>query len=183
MSTDAVVLVEKKENGVVDLVINRPKQLNALNKEVLTSLEENLKQLNSDTSVRAVVLRGSGDKAFIAGADIKEMQSMQQEEAKEFARLGQRVTLLFENLKVPTIAVVQGFALGGGCEMAMACDFIFASNGESVAKDGDKLTSNSQGLKNNNFKITSILGQSLYHIPTIQNMHFFMISFFCIYKS
>lgn len=127
MSTDAVVLVERDERGIVDLIINRPNQLNALNKEVLQSLEENLKVLNSDNSVRAVVLRGSGEKAFIAGADIKEMQEMKPAEATEFARLGQRVTLLFENLKVPTIAVVQGFALGGGCEMAMACDFIYAT--------------------------------------------------------
>lgn len=127
MSTEQVVLKEVKENGVVELIINRPKQLNALNKEVLQSLEELLKELNSDMTVRAVVLRGSGEKAFIAGADIKEMQSMQPAEATEFARLGQRVTLLFENLKVPTIAVVQGFALGGGCEMAMSCDFIYAT--------------------------------------------------------
>lgn len=127
MSTDAVILKNDKGNGVVELVVNRPKQLNALNGEVLRTLEEHLKELNNDKDLRALVLRGSGDKAFIAGADIKEMQSMETADATEFARLGQRVTLLFENLKVPTIAVVQGFALGGGCEMAMSCDFIYAT--------------------------------------------------------
>lgn len=127
MSTDNVILKNVKDNGVVELIVNRPKQLNALNQEVLKSLENHLMELNSDKTIRAVILRGSGDKAFIAGADIKEMQEMKVEEATEFAKLGQRVTLLFENIKVPTVAVVQGFALGGGCEMAMSCDFIYAT--------------------------------------------------------
>lgn len=127
MSINEVILKKDKGNGVVELVVNRPQQLNALNGEVLKNLENHLKELNKDKSLRALILRGTGEKAFIAGADIKEMQSMQVADAKDFARLGQRVTLLFENLKVPTIAVVQGFALGGGCEMALACDFIYAT--------------------------------------------------------
>ncbi|MCF8059459.1 MAG: enoyl-CoA hydratase/isomerase family protein [Bacteriovoracaceae bacterium] len=112
------------------LTINREKKLNALNSQVLSELKDLLSHLiNEDkgSSVKGVIMTGSGEKAFIAGADIAEMQDMTVEEARVFGALGQEVTLLFEMLPMPIIACVNGFALGGGCEMAMACDFIYAT--------------------------------------------------------
>jgi enoyl-CoA hydratase len=115
--------------GLGILTVNRPKSLNALNTEVHTELREFLTALKNekDFSIKGLVLIGEGEKAFIAGADIKEMLDMSAEQAKAFSRLGQEVSLLFEELQIPVIAACNGFALGGGCEMAMACDFIYAT--------------------------------------------------------
>jgi enoyl-CoA hydratase len=122
------LLVEQKET-TLHITINRPDKLNALAEKVLVELKEVLTILKGDSEyqVRAVLLTGAGDKAFIAGADIKAMSSMTSEEAYAFAGLGQEVSRLFEQVNVPVIACVNGFALGGGCEMAMSCDFIFAT--------------------------------------------------------
>ncbi|MGZ3745669.1 MAG: enoyl-CoA hydratase-related protein [Pseudobdellovibrionaceae bacterium] len=112
------------------ITINRPTKLNALNIELLGELKELLIELKKDESfaVKGVIVTGEGDKAFIAGADIAEMSDMTPSDAYTFGQLGQQVTVLFETLHVPVIACVNGFALGGGCEIAMSCDFIYSTN-------------------------------------------------------
>jgi enoyl-CoA hydratase len=111
------------------ITINRPAKLNALNTELLSELREILTDLKNDEgfSVQGLIVTGEGDKAFIAGADIAEMSDMNPSDAYTLGQLGQNVTVLFETLQVPVIACVNGFALGGGCEMAMSCDFIYAT--------------------------------------------------------
>ena len=118
---------ESLDAGVTILTINRPEALNALNKKVLFDLREKLELLKNDDQVRVIVLRGAGDRAFVAGADILEMQNMQRSEATDLSRLGHAVCLLLEHMNKVTIAAVHGFALGGGMELALACDFILAS--------------------------------------------------------
>ncbi len=120
-------LLQEREAGVVVVTVNRPQALNALNGELLTELESLLRHLESDASVRAVILTGAGDKAFVAGGDIKEMAALNSHEAHRFARMGQRVLLFMEKMTKPIIAAVNGYALGGGLELALACDFIYAS--------------------------------------------------------
>ncbi|MBA2403958.1 MAG: enoyl-CoA hydratase/isomerase family protein [Bdellovibrionales bacterium] len=108
------------------LIINRPDKLNALNIQVLRELKGALFELKN-APIRGLIVTGEGEKAFIAGADIAEMKPMETGEALAFSELGQLVTLAFEALPYPSIACVNGFALGGGFEMALACDFIFAA--------------------------------------------------------
>jgi enoyl-CoA hydratase len=117
----------KDQFGVI--TINRPTKLNALNVELLGELKELLQEIKKDEdfAIKGVIVTGAGDKAFIAGADIAEMGDMTPSDAYTFGQLGQQVTMLFESLQVPVIACVNGFALGGGCEMAMSCDFIYAT--------------------------------------------------------
>jgi enoyl-CoA hydratase len=122
-----LIQLNRLESGVVELVIDRPEALNALNIGVLLGLKDKLEQLASDASVRVIILRGAGEKAFVAGADIREMQTMGRSDAAQFSRLGHSVCLLLESIPKVTIAAVQGFALGGGTELALACDFILAS--------------------------------------------------------
>jgi enoyl-CoA hydratase len=108
------------------LTINRPDKLNALDATVLSELKAFLSQA-ATKKLTGLILTGAGEKAFIAGADILAMTTMDAKAAGEFGRLGQNVSVMFESLPYPTIAAVHGFALGGGFEMALACDFIFAS--------------------------------------------------------
>lgn len=105
--------------------INRPDAMNALNSKVLKELDQVMEDLSKDDSVKVVVLTGAG-KAFVAGADVGEMQHKNTMKARDFAQLGMDVFRKLENLHKPVIAAVNGFALGGGCELAMACDFILA---------------------------------------------------------
>ena len=119
------VLIEKVDN-VVTATINRPKALNALNAQVLSDLERLADAVASDKTLRALILTGSG-KAFVAGADIAAMADMDATQAEEFSALGHRVFAKLEQLPIPVIAAVNGFALGGGCELALACDVIYAS--------------------------------------------------------
>lgn len=126
MSTNFETIVFEEADGIGLLKVNRPDKLNALNQQVLTELKSLLSELKDNKSLKGLILTGEGEKAFIAGADIAEMANMSIEQSKDFGRLGQAVTLLFEQLPFPVIAAVNGFALGGGMEMAMACDFIFA---------------------------------------------------------
>jgi enoyl-CoA hydratase len=114
-------------DGITTLTINRPQVLNSLNSEVVQELECALYELDLDASVKAVVLTGAGEKAFVAGADIKEMSEISAFEAHGFAQRGQRLMLLMRKMRKPVIAAVNGFALGGGLELALACDFIYAS--------------------------------------------------------
>jgi enoyl-CoA hydratase len=119
--------IETGEAGIALVSINRPDALNALNKQVLIELKDELEKLSREPALRVIILRGAGDKAFIAGADIKEMQPMDRTRAAEFSRLGHSVCMFLEHMNKVTIAAVHGFALGGGTELALACDFIMAS--------------------------------------------------------
>jgi enoyl-CoA hydratase len=114
-------------DGVATLTIDRPKALNALDRKTLEELEVALEGAAADPAVRAIVLTGAGEKAFVAGADISAMSRLGPVEARRFAELGHRVLEKLEALAVPTIAAVNGFALGGGCELAMGCDLVYAS--------------------------------------------------------
>jgi len=120
------LLLDKKD-GIAVVTINRAKALNALNEATLGELLGCFEALESDAEVRAVILTGAGEKAFVAGADIAAMQSMEAVAARDFALLGQQVMNRIEHLAKPVIAAVNGFALGGGCELAMACDLRLAS--------------------------------------------------------
>jgi len=125
------LLLETAE-GITTLSINRREALNSLNSAVLAELECALYELNLDDSVKVVIITGAGEKAFVAGADIKEMTEMSAFEGHAFGRTGQRVMLFIEKMKKPVIAAVNGFALGGGLELALACDFIYASEKAKV---------------------------------------------------
>lgn len=115
------------ENKIAYLIISRPKALNALNKETILELEEAVKILCEDQKVWVIILRGKGEKAFVAGADIKEMKGLDRKEAKQFSLMGQRVFQKIEDCKKPVIAAINGHALGGGMELALACDLRIAS--------------------------------------------------------
>lgn len=115
----------EQEGAIATLFIDRPKALNALNTKTLQELESALKSLPAD--VRVLIVTGGGEKAFVAGADIAEMAALTDAQAQEFGALGHRVMAALEALPIPTIAAVNGFALGGGSELALACDFIYAS--------------------------------------------------------
>ena len=120
------ILFEKKD-GVAYLTLNRPDQLNALNSAVLKELDDALAAIDGDAEIRVLVVRGAGEKALAAGADITEMQSMEAEAGMAFGAFGQKVFAKIEALRQPSIAMIPGFALGGGCELALACDIRIAS--------------------------------------------------------
>jgi enoyl-CoA hydratase len=115
-------------DGVAVVAIDRQDALNALDRETLSELRDRLRELAVDTGVRVLVLTGKGDRAFAAGADIKEMTEMSVLEAHSWGSLGHECGRLLESMPKPTIAAVNGFALGGGCELALACDIRYASD-------------------------------------------------------
>ena len=119
------VQIQINEN-IAMLTINRTKQLNALNTQVLIDLEQALLLLDLDT-IRCLVITGSGDKAFVAGADITEMNNMNWETAKAFIIRGSKLMQMIDELPIPVIAAINGYALGGGCELALSCDIRLAS--------------------------------------------------------
>lgn len=120
------IKVERKEDIAI-IEINRPKALNALNSETLTELSAAFDQVAADRSIKIVVLTGSGEKAFVAGADIAQMKDMNPLEGRRFSQLGQETFRKAEQLPQPVIGAINGFALGGGCELALACDLRIAS--------------------------------------------------------
>jgi enoyl-CoA hydratase len=115
------ILLEKKDHVAI-ATVNRPKALNALNSEVLNDLNTLLDEIAADPEIRVLVLTGSGEKAFVAGADIGEMSTLTKAEGEAFGKKGNDVFRKLETLPIPAIAAVNGYALGGGCELAMACD-------------------------------------------------------------
>jgi len=120
-------IIVEVNDGIGFLKINRPKALNALNSETLVEIKDGAEKLNADKSVRVVIVTGEGDKAFVAGADILEMKDLTALEGSAFAQRGHDAMGILENMDKPVIAAVNGFALGGGFELALACDFIYAS--------------------------------------------------------
>lgn len=120
-------LILEINNYTAVITINRPDKLNALNSQVIDELENCLTALKNNDDVNVVIITGSGEKAFVAGADIAQLNKLNMIEGKEFAEKGQAVFNLIENLNKPVIAAVNGFALGGGCELALACHIRLAS--------------------------------------------------------
>ena len=120
-------LLFESEEGIATITFNRPKALNAMNSETMKELFDAVTCCRNDDGVKALILTGSGEKAFVAGADIAQMQSIRPKEALAFMELGNETLRLIETLPKPSIAAVNGFALGGGTEIAMACDMRFAS--------------------------------------------------------
>lgn len=123
------IKLEGSDQGIWTLTISRPEALNALNFQVLNEMGEALRQISemSFDDVKALIITGSGEKAFVAGADIKELKDLTEVQALQFAKRGQSIFHELSLLKIPVIAAVNGFALGGGCELALGCDFIIAS--------------------------------------------------------
>ena len=120
--------VTYEQDGFVGIItINRPKALNALNSQVLEELDETFKAVDLDAT-RALILTGAGDKSFVAGADIGEMSTLTKAEGEAFGKKGNDIFRMIETFPIPVIAAVNGFALGGGCEIAMSCDFRFCSD-------------------------------------------------------
>ncbi len=121
-------LLVEKENSIAVITINRPDKLNALNKAVLEELNKALDEIESDTTIKSAIITGAGPKAFVAGADISEFKGLNKEQAMALAQQGQDVFWKIENSAKPIVAAVNGFALGGGCELAMSCHFRLASD-------------------------------------------------------
>jgi enoyl-CoA hydratase len=120
-------LILEKENYIAILYINRPKAMNALNAETLYEMEAAVKDVKADPNIKVMIVTGAGDKSFVAGADITFMLPLSPSEGRFFSDVGERVMRQFELLEKPVIAAVNGFALGGGCELAMSCDIRLAS--------------------------------------------------------
>jgi len=120
-------LLTSLNDGLFTITINRPDKLNALNKQVMNELEEVMVEVENNPSIKGVIITGSGAKAFVAGADISEFTGLSHGEGMDMARRGQNIFFSIENCTKPVIAAVNGFALGGGCELAMACHFRIAA--------------------------------------------------------
>lgn len=127
------------ENGIQTITINRAAKMNALNGATVREIGEAVKAAEADSTVRAIIITGSGDKAFVAGADISEFKTIKNEEGKLFASNGQRVFKSIELCAKPVIAAINGFALGGGCELAMSCHIRVASNNAKFGQPEVKL--------------------------------------------
>src|SRR5512140_2863115 len=132
-------LTYEKKNSIAYVTINRPKVLNALNMATMEELRKVFHAIKDDAEVRAVIFTGSGEKAFIAGADINELSKHNAVEGKAYTHKGQSVLNLIENLGKPVIACINGFALGGGCEIAMACTLRLASDNAKLGQPEVKL--------------------------------------------
>ncbi len=122
------------EDGICTVKINRPEKLNAMNVDVAKEIISTFKQLDKDDSVKVIILTGEGEKAFSAGADIEYMSEISADESEIYAKLGQELTATVENVTKPTIAAINGYALGGGCELAMSCDIRIASDNAKIGQ-------------------------------------------------
>ena len=120
-------LLTSLENNVLTITINRPDKLNALNNNVFTELDNAIDEIEKNHEIKSVIITGAGQKAFVAGADISEFSELSKDDALAMAKRGQDIFFKIENCKKPVIAAVNGFALGGGCELSMACHFRIAS--------------------------------------------------------
>lgn len=127
------------ENGIARVTINRPEKRNALNGAVIGELDEAFARVEDDTTVRGLILTGAGDKAFVAGADINELAALSPREAREYAERGQRALRRLETMGKPSVAAINGYALGGGLELAMACTVRFAAAGAKLGQPEVKL--------------------------------------------
>ena len=132
-------LLYERRNAIGYVTVNRPEKLNALNRQVMEELRACFQSLQEDRDVRVVILTGSGEKAFVAGADISELAQQSAVEGRETSRWGQHVFDLIENLGKPVIAAINGFALGGGCELAMACTLRLAADNARLGQPEVKL--------------------------------------------
>jgi enoyl-CoA hydratase len=125
-------IIVQSDEGMATITFNRPKALNALNSALLAELSQALDEIAADEDIHVLVLTGAGEKAFVAGADIKELAVLSALQAKSFAAKGQAVINKLSALPIPVIAAVNGYALGGGMEIALACDFIYAAGSASL---------------------------------------------------
>src|SRR5258707_9059362 len=132
------IMFEKKD-GIAHITFNRPKVLNALNRKTLEELRDALLDARDDSAVRVVIFTGAGEKSFVAGADIGELAQRTPVDGKDFSLFGQRVFHLLETLGKPSICAINGFALGGGCELALSCTIRLASKTAKLGQPEVKL--------------------------------------------
>jgi enoyl-CoA hydratase len=132
-------LLYEKKDGIAHITFNRPKVLNALNRKTVEELQQVLLDAHDDASVRVLILTGSGEKAFVAGADINELAQQTPVNGKEFSLFGQSVFHLLETIGKPSICAINGFALGGGCELALCCSIRLASKTAKLGQPEVKL--------------------------------------------
>ncbi|MHA4845160.1 enoyl-CoA hydratase/isomerase family protein [Flavitalea antarctica] len=128
MTQSYTTITTSLTDNILTITINRPEKMNAINQSVMADLDKAMDEVYSNNNIRSVMITGSGNKAFIAGADISEFEGMGKEEAMAMAKRGQDVFFKIENSPKPVVAAVNGFALGGGCELAMSCHFRIASD-------------------------------------------------------
>lgn len=127
-------IIYEKSDGVATIILNRPEALNAFSKDVVSEILHVLEDIKNDENVRVVILTGAGEKAFSAGADIKSMAGMNALKARELSLMGEKLCVALENLEKPVIAALNGYALGGGLEVAMSCDLRIASENARVGQ-------------------------------------------------
>jgi len=127
-------IIYEKSEGIATITLNRPEALNAFSKELVEEVLQAVEDIRRDENVRVVILTGAGEKAFSAGADIKAMKGMNALKARELSLMGEKLCLTFENLEKPVIAAINGYALGGGMEVSMACDFRIASENARIGQ-------------------------------------------------
>lgn len=133
------ILLDNPEDGIYLLTVNRPKQLNALNQQTLEEIRNTAQQLATTKDARVLIVTGAGEKSFIAGADIKQMWEKNAREGQQFSKLGLSTVQALSDLPFPVVAAVNGYALGGGCELALACDWIIAAENAQFGQPEVKL--------------------------------------------
>ncbi|HPI20171.1 MAG TPA: enoyl-CoA hydratase-related protein [Candidatus Kapabacteria bacterium] len=127
-------LLFEKKNNIAKITLNRADKLNALNTLMMSELEDCIKLIEMDTGIRALSITGSGEKAFVAGADIKELNENNRASGRQFAEFGSSVFSRIEQMRIPVVAAINGYALGGGCELALACHIRFASENAKLGQ-------------------------------------------------
>jgi enoyl-CoA hydratase len=127
-------LLFEKKNNIAKVILNRANKLNALNKLMMSELEKCIKSIEKDKSIRALIITGSGEKAFVACADIKELNENDRSSGRQFAEFGSSVFSRIEQMRIPVVAAINGYALGGGCELALCCHIRFASENAKLGQ-------------------------------------------------